>query len=155
MLPASVRGVPLERLSVPILQHSGSDICLLMCSDEPARLAEASGVPIDEITYAYAFDPNGALAVAVAAIRFPGLDAARLIEVRLEAGSHSSDHLTRPESIKLGARSILWVTYWPHRHTYDNEYLYASGDVLFLISGWPPENGKAPRDVQLAVDLLP
>ena len=155
MLPASVRGVPLEQLSVPILQLSGSDICLLMCSDEPARLAAASGVLIDEITYAYAFDPNGELAVAVAAIRFPGLDTARLIDVRLEAGSHSGDHLTKPKRIEVGTRSILWVTYRPHLHPYDNEYLYASGDVLFLISGWPPEDGEAPRDVALAVAQLP
>lgn len=156
MLPASVRGVRLQRISVPLSQVAGgSDVCFLMCADEPGRLAEASVVPLEAITYAFAMDPSAELGVAVAAIRFPGVKSSRLIDIRLAAGSHSGAHMAEPQTIKVGTRTILWVTYGPFNTPYDDEYLYASGDVLFLISGWPPENGHAPRDVGLAVDLLP
>ena len=156
MLPAAIRGVRLERMSAPLTQLAGGgDLCFLMCPDEPGRLAEASGLPLEAISYAFAMDPNAELGVAVAALRFPGVDTSRLIEIRLAAGSHSGKHMAEPQTIEVGTRTILWVTYGPFYNQYDNEYLYASGEVLFLISGWPPEAGEAPRDVALAVGLLP
>jgi hypothetical protein len=156
MLPAAIRGIRLEHISMPLAQVAGgTDVCFLMCADEPGRLAEASGLPLDAITYAFAMDPSSELRVAIAALRFPGVDTSRLVEVRLAAGSHSGAHMAEPQTIEVGTRTLIWVTYGPFNNQYDNEYLYASGEVLFLISGLPPENGEAPRDVALAVGLLP
>jgi hypothetical protein len=156
MLPESIRGIALAHGSIPLAQVAGgSDMCLLMCVDEPGRLAAASGLPIESLTYAFAMDPSVELGVMISAIRFPGVRTSRLIDIRMEAGSHSGAHLPEPQSIDVGKRTILWVTWGPFNTPYDNEYLYPYGDVLFLIAGWPPDDGQAPRDVTLAVAQLP
>jgi hypothetical protein len=155
-LPESVRGIRLERISMPLSQVAGgTDVCFLMCPDEPSRLAYASGLRLEKLTYAVAFDPSAELGVVVSAVRFPGIETARLIDIRLAAGAHSGARMPEPTVIMIGSRTLLWVTYGPFHTPYDNEYLYAAGDVLFMISGWPPEDGEAPIDVALAVGQLP
>jgi hypothetical protein len=157
MLPEQVRGVVMLRSSGPLINAGGSgDLCALMCSDAPRRFAEAAGLSIDDLNVAVAYPEDGALAVIIVAIRFPGVATNRLIDIRLMAGPRSGGSFEiEKQAIKVGTRTILWTTYWPWYKPYDNEYLYASGDVLYLLLGAPPVGGEAPQDVVLAVDQLP
>ncbi len=133
------------------------DMCGVMCAAVPDRFAEASGVPIDELTIASAMAADETVEVVVLAIGFPGRDASRVMDIRLAAGSRSGEEYP-PETtpVKVGSRTILWATYPPFDLSYDNEYIYAVDGVLFIILGPPPtDDGKAPRDVALAVGQLP
>lgn len=128
-----------------------------MCPDEPGRLAAASSVAVDDITVAIAFPhENSGLAVAIIAIRLPSVETKRLVPIRLAAGGHSTSGPADTQDVRVGSRTVVWATYLPFFNQYDNEYLYAHGEVLFLIVGAPPTaRGDAPPDVALAIKALP
>ncbi len=74
MLPASLRGIPLQRATMPasIFTPQG-DMCLLLCPDEPGRLATAAGLRVEDLTVGFAIPTQTSdLSVGIIAIRFPG-----------------------------------------------------------------------------------
>jgi hypothetical protein len=164
MLPSTVGGVPLQRFSAPAaLYDTGGDICALLCPGEPTRLAEAAGVPIEEVSVAVAFPPrDSTLRSGVIAIRFDGLDTKRSpVDVRLKAGGHIASAAAAglpPEvkQLKVGPRTITWVTWPPMYDASQGEYLLSNGNVLFIVVGTPPDKaGKVPDDVRAMVEALP
>lgn len=161
MLPASIRAVPLQRFSVPASAFAGGgDLCIVLCSDEPGRLAAASGLTVDDLTVgiAIAAETSG-LATGILAIRFKGIDSARLVGIRLRAGGHSSSGSGIPpttQTLRIGSKQVVWVTWPPFYSPGQAEYLLGGGDVLFIVQGLPPSpTGAAPADVVLAVEALP
>jgi hypothetical protein len=162
MLPTSLRGIPLQRASVPAsLFTPAGDMCLLLCPDEPGRLATAAGLEIEDLTVGFAIPTQTSdLAVGVIAIRFPGVDTSRLVDIRVRAGGHTgvapSPGSVETTTVHVGARTISWVTWPPFYQPRQGEYLTASGDVLFIIAGLPPSaTGAVPDDVALMVRALP
>lgn len=165
MLPAAIGGAALLRFSAPAaLYDTGGDICFLLCPGEPTRLAKAADVPLDKVTVAVAFPPrDSSLRTGVIAIRFDGLDARRSpVDVRLKAGGHvyspSQDAGLVPKTtvLKLGSRTVTWVTWPPFYNATQGEYLLSSGDILFIVIGTPPDKaGNVPADVRAMVEALP
>jgi hypothetical protein len=160
-LPAELRGIPMQRVSTPLSNFAGgSDMCIILCSHEPGRLASASGMDVEDLRFAIALPPDDSgLAVQVVAIQFPGLATDRLIPVRLEAGGHSgppeNDPPPRVTELEAGSETVTLVEWaWWFPEAGQSEYLYARDDILYLISGLVPEDGHAPADVTLAVEAL-
>jgi hypothetical protein len=161
MLPHELRGIAIGAFSTPMAPFAkGGDMCLFLCPSEPGRLAKASGVPIDRMSLALAVAPEGSdLAAGVMAIRFRGVDARSLVDVRLKAGSHSTPTIGLPASavhVKVGDRDVVWATWPPFYEDRDGEYLLDRGDVLFIVEGLPPTAaGIVPDDVALLIEALP
>jgi hypothetical protein len=160
-LPAELRGIPMQRVSTPLSNLAGgSDMCIILCSHEPGRLASASGMDMEDLRFAIALPPDDSgLAVQIVAIQFPGLATDRLIPVRLEAGGHSgppeNDPPPRVTELVAGSETVTLVEWaWWFPEAGQGEYLYARDDILYLISGLVPEDGHAPADVTLAVEAL-
>jgi hypothetical protein len=165
MLPSSVDGVALQRFSAPAALYEGTgDICALLCPGEPTRLAAAAGLPLEKLTVAVAFPPrDSSLRSGVIAIRFDGLDAKRSpVDVRLRAGGHTVSPSAAPDlaptarDLRVGSRTITWVTWPPTHDPNQGEYLLSRGDVLFIVVGTPPDKaGEVPDDVKAMVAALP
>jgi hypothetical protein len=164
MLPSAINGVPLQRFSAPaVLYDTGGDICALLCPGEPTRLAEAAGVPVEKLTVAVGFPArDSTLRSGVIAIRFEGLDPKRSpVDVRIKAGGHTTpyrvdDLVARAVPLKVGARTITWVTWPAFYRPEQGEYLLSSGDVLFIVVGTTPDkDGRIPDDVRSMVEALP
>jgi hypothetical protein len=136
-------------------------MCLWLCPDEPGRLATAAGLRIDDLTVAVAVATQASdLQVGVIAIRFPGIDTAKLVGIRVKAGGHTGvappPGSVATTTVHVGPRTITWVTWPPFYAPRQGEYLTASGDVLFIIAGLPPTStGVVPDDVALMVHALP
>lgn len=161
-LPTSVRGIEIHRFSSPAAPFAigGSDMCLLLCPDEPGRLADAAGLEIADLSIGYASGGNDSkLAAAILAIRFPGVDPARIVGIRLAAGGHSSSGDGLPPDtteFKVGSRTVTWTTWPPYYQSNQGEYLTASGDALLIVFGPPPAaDGTLPPDVRLMIEALP
>jgi hypothetical protein len=161
MLPTSIRGIPLSRFSAPVSAFAGGgDMCSMLCPDEPARLAEVSGVAIDDIGLAAAYpDQSSGLKVGVLALRFPGIATSRLVDIRIEEGGTfgpRNGFAPITEALEIGSRTVTRVMYPPFYHPELGEYLLATDDVLFVVvGGQPSASGVVPDDVRLAIDALP
>ena len=161
MLPTSIRGIPLGRFSAPVSAYGGGgDMCSFLCPDEPARLAEASGVAVDDIRLAVAYpDQSSELKVGILALRFPGVATSRLVDVRLEEGGTFGPRdgfAPATQTLEIGPRTVTRVTYPPFYQPELGEYLLATDDVLFIVVGAPPSaSGAIPDDVRLAIEALP
>jgi hypothetical protein len=163
MLPAAVGDVPLTRFSAPAsLYDVGGDICSLLCPGEPSRLAKEAAVPVTALTVAVAFPAQGtSLRAAVIAVRFDGLDPNRSpVDIRIKAGGHTTpyrvdDQVAKATPLKVGSRTVMWVT-WPAFYREEQgEYLLSSGNVLFIVAGLPPtKDGKVPDDIRGMVEAL-
>ncbi len=160
-LPADLRGIPLIRVSTPLSNLAGgSDMCIILCSHEPGRLAAAAGVDIDAIRFAVALPPDDAdLPIQIVAIQFPGLVTDQLIPVRLKAGGHSgppeNDPPPRVTELSAGSETVTLVEWaWWFNEAGNGEYLYARDDILYIINGLAPQDGHTPADVTLAVEAL-
>jgi len=162
LLPRELRGVEFQRLSAPMTPFAGGgDMCIILCADEPGRLAKASGVPIERMSLALgipAHDDSG-FAAGVLAIRFHGVDDRSLVDVRLTAGSHSTPDGLPPDTVRLkvGDRAVVWAKWWPLHDDRYGEYLLEHGDVLFIVQGAPPvlPGGTVSHDVALLIEALP
>lgn len=162
MLPRAMHGIEFQRHSGPMAPFaSGGDMCILLCADEPGRLSKASGVPIERMTLGLglpAHDDSG-FAAGVLAIRFRGVDDRSLVDVRLEAGGHSTVTLDVPAKVvrlRVGRKAVLWVTWPPWVEDWDGEYLLDHDDVLFIVQGAPPSpGGTVSGDVALLIEALP
>ena len=137
-------------------------MCSFVCPMEPARLAAAAGIPVENIDLAFAFaDQSSGLVVAVMAIRFRGVATSRLIDVRIAEGGAlghgDGDGLPADrQSLRVGSHAVTRVTYPPFYQPEQGEYLTAHDDVLFVVFGAPPSKaGTVPDDVALAIDALP
>lgn len=160
-LPAELRGIPLIRVSTPLSNFAGGgDMCIVLCSHEPGRLADAAGMDLDELAFAMAIPPDGAdLAVQIVAIRFPGLATDRLVPTRLKAGGHSgppeNDPPPRVTAFEAGGEPVSYVEWmWWFENAGQAEYLYGRDDILFIINGLPPTGQALPGDVTLAVEAI-
>jgi hypothetical protein len=136
-------------------------MCIFVCADEPGRLSDASGVPIDRMTLGLgvpAHDDSG-FAAGVMAIRFRGIDDRSLVDVRLKAGGHSDPDGLPPDTVRLkvGDRAVVWAVWWPLHDPRYGEYLMAHDDVLFIVQGAPPSmpGGTVSDDVALLIEALP
>jgi lipoprotein-anchoring transpeptidase ErfK/SrfK len=164
MLPSAIDGVPLQRFSAPAsLYDTGGDMCFLLCPGEPTRLAKAAGVPVEKVTVGVAFPPrDSTIRAGVIAIRFDGIDPKRSpVDVRIKAGGHTTPYsvdglVARTMPLKMGSRTVTWVTWPAFYQPEQGEYLLSSGDVLFIVAGMPPgKDGKVPDDVRKLVEALP
>jgi hypothetical protein len=160
-LPAELRGIRLTRSSAPLSNFAGGgDMCIILCSHEPGRLASAAGMDMESLRFAVAVPPDDSgLAVQIVAIQFPGLATDRLIPVRLKAGGHSgppeNDPPPRVTELSAGSETVTLVEWaWWFAEAGNGEYLYARDDILYIINGLVPEDGRAPVDVTLAVEAL-
>ena len=160
-LPVELRGIPLIRVSTPLSNFAGgSDMCIVLCSHEPGRLADAAGIDLDDLTFAMAIPPDGSdLAVQIIAIRFPGLPTDRLVPTRLRAGGHSGppegDPPPRVTAFDAHGEPVSYVEWmWWFENAGQAEYLYARDDILFIINGLPPTGQALPGDVALAVEAI-
>jgi hypothetical protein len=135
-------------------------MCIVLCSHEPGRLADASGMDLDDLSIAIAIPPDDSgLAVQIVAIRFPGLPTDRVVPTRLKAGGHSGppegDPPPRITELDVAGRPVSYVEWmWWFEDAGQAEYLYARDDILFIINGLPPDGDRAPADVRLAVEAL-
>ena len=161
MLPHAVRGIPISTFSGPMAPFAGGgDMCILLCADEPGRLAAASGVSIDRMTLGLAIPPDDSgFAAGALAIRFKEVDARSLIGIRVQAGGHSTFGLGLPVKtvqLRVGARDVVWVLWPPFYEDRYGEYLLERGDVLFIVDGAPPaEDGTVSDDVALFIEAMP
>jgi hypothetical protein len=159
MLPRTLRGIPLSIFSVPMAPFAGGgDMCIVLCADEPGRLAKASGRSIDDMSVGLAIPPDGSgFAAGVIAIRFRGIDGRSVVGVRLGAGSHSTNSgPPQTRDLHVGSRPVVWATWFPFYEERQGEYLTSTGDVLFIVQGLPPgEDGTVPGDVALLIEALP
>jgi hypothetical protein len=161
MLPRTVRGIELLRVSTPMATFAGgSDMCIILCADEPGRLAKATDVPIDRMALAVGIPPDDSgLAAGVIAMRFTGVDDRSLVEARLTAGSHSTPTIGLPGQavrLRVGGKDVVWATWPPFYEERQGEYLLEHEDVLFIVQGLPPSAaGVVPDDVALMIEALP
>ncbi len=161
MLPTSIRGIPLTRFSAPVSAYAGGgDMCSLLCPDEPARLAQVSGVALDDIRLAVAYPgQSSGLKLGILAFRFPGIATSRLVDIRIEEGASFGPRdgfAPATRTLEVGSRTVTHVTYPMFYQPELGEYLLATGDVLFVVVGPPPSaSGTIPDDIQLAVEALP
>lgn len=135
-------------------------MCILLCPDEPGRLANASDVPIERMALAIGIPPDDSgFAAGVMAIRFRGVHDRSLVDVRLKAGSHSTPTIRLPAKVvnlRVGARDVAWATWPPFYEDRQGEYLVEHDDVLFIVQGAPPTaDGAVSDDVALLVEALP
>jgi hypothetical protein len=135
-------------------------MCVLLCSDEPGRLADAAGLEIADLSVAYGSAPSDSnFTAAIMAIRFPGVAPARVVDVRLTAGGHSSSGGGLPPKttqFRVGSRTVTWTTWPPFYEPRQGEYLTESGDALIIVAGPPPTaDGTMPADVRLMIEALP
>jgi hypothetical protein len=161
MLPTSIREIPLARFSTPVSAYAGGgDMCSLLCPDEPARLAEVSGVALDDIGLAVAYpDASSGLKVGILALRFPGIATSRLVDIRIEEGGTFGPRdgfAPATRTFEIGSRTVTHVAYPPFYQPELGEYLMATDDVLFIVVGSPPsQSGTIPADIRLAIEALP
>jgi hypothetical protein len=159
MLPRTVRGISLTIISVPMAPFAGGgDMCIVLCADEPGRLAKASGRSIDDMSLAVAIPPDGSgFAAGAIAMRFRGIDGRSVVGVRLQAGGHSTNSVPpQTRELRAGSRPVVWATWFPFYEDREGEYLTATGDVLFIVQGLPPgDDGTVPDDVALLIEGLP
>ena len=163
LLPSSIFEIPLIRGSMPgtLFAAGGSDMCIILCSDEVGRFAEALGVEPSDVTVAFAVSER--LAPAAFAYRVRGVDTADLIPARLEIGGRRSHSPGFPVELTVDGRSVTIGLY----STLDTEVeiLVASGDVLVVFLSEPPTDGtndfggELPEHIQTELrqvfDLLP
>jgi hypothetical protein len=136
-LPALLSGTPLIRMSVHgSVFTSGSDMCLLICGDEPYRYAKELGVGIDDITIAFAISDS--LGIGMIAYRARGAKADRLIPARIAIGGYTGHGGLYDLPVTVAGRP---VTYLDGGMGDTGEYLMTRHDVLFIVLGEAPSKG--------------
>ena len=116
---------------------SGSDMCLLICGDEPYRYAKELRVGIDDITIAFAISDS--LGIGMIAYRAHGAKANRLIPARIAIGGYTGHADLYDLPIKVAGRP---VTYLDAGMATNGEYLMTRHGVLFIVLGEAPSKGK-------------
>jgi hypothetical protein len=159
VLPTSLGGIPLTRYSLRgSFFTAGSDMCVLICGDEPTRYAKELGIPIDRVTVAFATDDK--LGIGMIGYRARDVATDRLIPARIAIGGYSG-HSDGPSwSVTVGGRPATFLLIFGVER---GEYLVASDDMLFIVFGesptangsFAPDGGTFPAHVIEAIAGLP
>ena len=130
-------GVFLLRTSMPgSLFTSGSDMCLLICGDEPYRYAKELGVRIDDITIAFAISDK--LGLGMIAYRARGAKTERLIPARIAIGGYTGHGFSQGLPVTVAGRPAMYLD---DGFGDQGEYLMTRHDVLFIVLGEAPSKG--------------
>ncbi len=136
-LPADLSGTPLTRASMQgSVFTGGSDMCLLICGDEPYRYAKELGVSIDAITIAFAISDSAG--IGMIAYRARGAVAKDLIPARIAIGGYTGHAHLYDLPVTAAGRP---ATYLDAGMATNGEYLMTRHDVLFIVLGEAPANG--------------
>jgi hypothetical protein len=136
-LPAVLSNTSLTRMSVQgSFFTAGSDMCILICGDEPYRYAKELGVSIDDVTIAFAVSDS--LGVGMIAYRARGAKADRLIPARIAIGGYTGHGGLYNLPVSVAGRQ---ATYLDAGMASSGEYLMTRHDVLFIVLGEAPSNG--------------
>jgi hypothetical protein len=131
-------GVSLIRTSMPgSIFTAGSDMCLLICGDEPYRYAKELGVGIDDITIAFAISDK--LGLGMIAYRARGAKTDRLIPARIAIGGYTGHGGLYDLPVTVAGRP---ATYLDGGMGQTGEYLMTRHDILFIVLGEAPSKGK-------------
>lgn len=134
-LPTILSGVPLVRASVAgSIFTSGSDMCIIICGDEPYRYAKELGVSIDDVTVAFAIGDR--LAVGMIAYRARGAKTDRLIPARIAIGGYTGHGFSVGQPVTAAGRPATYL----EGGFGNGEYLMTRHDVLFIVLGEAPAN---------------
>ena len=135
---AMLSGTPLIRTSMQgSVFTSGSDMCLLICGDEPYRYAKELGVAIDDITIAFAVSDT--LGLGMIAYRARGAKTDELIPARIAIGGFTGHGGLYDLPVTVAGRP---VTYLDAGMGDSGEYLMTRHDVLFIVLGEAPSKGE-------------
>jgi hypothetical protein len=138
MLPRLLSGTALTRFSTTgSVFTSGSDMCLLICGDEPYRYAKELGVGIDEITIAFAVSDS--LGIGMIAYRARGAKTDGLIPARIAIGGYTGHGGLYDLPVTVAGRQ---ATYLDAGFGQNGEYLMTRQDVLFIVLGEAPGTDK-------------
>ncbi len=131
-------GAFLLRTSMPgSVFTAGSDMCLLICGDEPYRYAKELGVEIDDITIAFAISDT--LGLGMIAYRARGAKTDELIPARIAIGGYTGHGGLYDLPVTVAGRA---VTYLDGGMGDSGEYLMTRHDVLFIVLGEAPSKGR-------------
>ena len=138
MLPSLLSGTALTRFSTPGSSFTGgSDMCLLICGDEPYRYAKELGVGIDDVTIAFAV--SDALGIGMIAYQARGAKTDGLIPARIAIGGYTGHGGLYDLPVTVAGRP---ATYLDAGMGTSGEYLMTRHDVLFIVLGEAPGNDK-------------
>ncbi len=112
---------------------SGSDMCILICGDEPYRYAQELGVTIDDITIAFSISDS--LGIGMIAYRARGAKTDRLIPARTAIGGYTGHGGLYDLPVTVAGRP---ATYLDAGMATRGEYLMTRHDVLFIVLGEAP-----------------
>ena len=115
---------------------AGSDMCLLICGDEPYRYAKELGVGIEDITIAFAVSDS--LGLGMIAYRARGAKTDRLIPARIAIGGYTGHGGLYDLPVTVTGRP---ATYLDAGMATNGEYLMTRHDVLFIVLGEAPSKG--------------
>lgn len=151
-LPTLLSNTPLIRTSMPgSVFTSGSDMCLLICGDEPYRYAKELGVGIDDVTIA--FSVSDSLGIGMIAYRARGAKTDRLIPARIAIGGYTGHGGLYDLPVTVAGRP---VTYLDAGMGTSGEYLMTRHDVLFIVLGAAPTKDRSvPAYVTEALGGVP
>jgi hypothetical protein len=156
-VPAKIGAVELYRLSFagPDIASAGSDMCILLCGNEPREFAQALGIPLDRVTVALSMGEQGG--IGGVAFRAKGVATDRLAA----AGSAITGGVVgggEAFPMKVAERNV-WFLYRLNR----GQYLIPIGDVLVFLYGEAPMTapgqispaGTVPPGVVALIEALP
>jgi hypothetical protein len=136
-LPTTLSKTPLIRASMQgSVFTSGSDMCILICGDEPYRYAKELGVGIEDITIAFAISDS--VGLGMIAYRARGAKTDRLIPARIAIGGYTGHGGLYDLAVKVAGRP---ATYLDAGMGQSGEYLMTRHDVLFIVLGEAPSKG--------------
>ena len=136
-LPQERSGAFLIRTSMPgSVFTSGSDMCLLICGDEPYRYAKELGVGIDDITIAFAISDT--LGLGMIAYRARGAKTNDLIRARIAIGGYTGHGGLYDLPVTVAGRPAIYLDAGMGD---SGEYLMTRHDVLFIVLGEAPSKG--------------
>jgi len=114
----------------------GSDMCLLICGDEPYRYAKELGVSIDDVTIAFAVSDS--LGIGMIGYRARGAKTEDLIPARIKIGGYTGNGHLYDLPVTVAGRP---ATYLDAGMGSNGEYLMARHDALFIVLGRAPTKG--------------
>ena len=139
-LPTLMSKTPLIRTSMGgSIFGGGSDMCILICGDEPYRYAKELGVGIEDITIAFAVSDS--LGLGMIAYRARGAKTDRLIKARIAIGGYTGYGGLYDLPVTVNGRP---ATYLDAGMATNGEYLMTRHDVLFIVLGEAPSQGQMP-----------
>lgn len=149
-LPTLLSNTPLIRTSMEgSLFTGGSDMCILLCGDEPTKYAKELGIPVERVTVAFAVSDR--LALGMIGYRARGAKPSRLIPARIAIGGQTGNG--GPSwKVTVGGRPVTFLM----SRLDSGEYLYARDELLFIVLGAPPDKaGKVPSYITEAIGSIP